>query len=96
MGVKLSAAATKAVQNLSAVNPGCETCEQADPGPVDYNREVDKCVADFNEAGISLMDYPKATRRRAFEIEKQFHQAAMNNDSKAFMELLRQWRECFH
>ena len=63
---------------------------------IDYDAEVGKCVAGFNRRGISLMDYPPSTRHRAFEIENQITDAANDDDPVQLMDLLKQWRQCFH
>ena len=73
-----------------------ETPEIKDPEPIDYDTEVDKCVTNFNQRGISLMDCPEATRHRAFILEGEITKAANEDRREDFDTLLRAWRQCFH
>ena len=88
MSVKLSHTATKAVQGLSAADTG--------PRPVDYDLEMDQTIAGLNQAGISLMDYPEATRHRALILEGKITAAANEGRREDFLRLLKEWRECFN
>jgi len=78
------------------VDPGVIPRKQVDPVPVDYDREIDICIESFNREGISLMDFPEATRHRAFGIEQELTRTAKENRPDEFMNYLRKWRECFH
>ena len=92
MSVKLSQTAAKSIKNLTAPDTGnleYGNREQVDPGPVDYDREIDICIESFNREGISLMDFPEATRHRAFIIEGELTKAANENRADDFMRHLR-------
>jgi len=64
--------------------------------PINYDQEVRAVVVDFNRRGISLMDYPQSTRHRAFVLEAELTEAANDGNRERFMELLEQWKGCFH
>lgn len=68
--------------------------EAADPAF--YDNQMDETIADLNQAGISLMDYPQATRHRAFTIEGKITAAANEDQREDFDKLLSEWRNCFH
>ena len=64
--------------------------------PAFYDNRMDKTIADLNQAGISLMDYPEATRHRAFVLEDELTKAACESRSEDFNRLLSEWRNCFN
>lgn len=78
------------------MDPGIMSREQVEIRPIDYDHEIDVVVDSFNREGISLMDFPEATRHRAFIIEGELTKAANENRSDEFMNYLRKWRQCFH
>ncbi|MBC8177225.1 MAG: hypothetical protein ISR61_03560 [Desulfobacteraceae bacterium] len=99
MSVKLSQTAAKSIKNLTTPdtrNLEYENREHVDPRLVDYDREIDICIESFNREGISLMDFPEATRHRAFVIEQELTRTANENRSDEFMKYLKDWRMCFH
>ena len=64
--------------------------------PLFYDNRMDQAICDFNEASISLMDYPQVTRHRAFILESKITAAANEGRRQDFLKLLGEWRECFH
>ena len=64
--------------------------------PAYYDDRMDKTIAGLNQAGISLMDYPEATRHRAFILEGELTKAANEDRREDFLRLLGEWRNCFH
>ena len=65
-----------------------------DPGF--YDDQMDQTIGDLNREGISLMDYPEATRHRAFILEGELTKAANEDRREDFDRLLGEWRKCFH
>ena len=61
-----------------------------------YDKHVEAAIAEFNSRGISIMDVPKINRKRASKLDQVMTDAANQNDRKAFLKALRQWRQCFH
>ncbi|SPD75673.1 hypothetical protein PITCH_A720013 [uncultured Desulfobacterium sp.] len=53
-------------------------------------------IQEFNRLGISLMDFPEATRHRAFEIEQRITEVVNSGDVASFDQCLTEWRRCFH
>lgn len=86
MSIKLSSTATKAVQGLSAV----------DPGFVDYDIEMDTAITDMDRRGIDFMAVPAVKRHEAFLLDQKLTQAANENRREDFMTYLDAWRKCFH
>ena len=72
-----------------------ETPEIKDPEPIDYDTEVDKCVTNFNQREISLMDYPPSIRHRSFVLEGKLTAAANEKRREDFHRLLGEWKNCF-
>jgi len=68
--------------------------EVTDPGY--YDHQMDQTIADLNQAGISLMDYPPSTRHRAFIMEGKITAAANEDRQEDFLRLLKEWRNCFN
>jgi len=64
--------------------------------PAFYDNQMDRAIADLNQAGISLMDYPPSTRHRAFILEGKITAAANGDRREDFLRLLKEWRNCFH
>ena len=64
--------------------------------PAFYDDRMDDTIADLNQAGISLMDYPAATRHKAFILEGEITKAANEDRRQDFQRLLSEWRHCFH
>lgn len=64
--------------------------------PAFYDDQMGQTIADLNQAGISLMDYPQATRHRAFILEGKITAAANENRREDFITYLDAWRKCFH
>ena len=61
-----------------------------------YNQYIEASIAEFNSRGISLMDVPKANRKKASQIEKAMNEAVDQGNRGQLTQLLRQWRRCFH
>jgi len=61
-----------------------------------YDKHVEAAIAEFNSRGISIMDLPEIKRTRASKLNQEMTEAANNNDRKAFLKALREWRQCFH
>ena len=61
-----------------------------------YDKHVEAAIAEFNSRGISIMDVPEINRKRASKLDQVMTEAANHNDRKAFLEALREWRQCFH
>lgn len=61
-----------------------------------YDNRMDQTIADLNQAGISLMDYPVSTRHRAFVLEGEITAAANEDRQDDFNRLLEEWRNCFN
>ena len=61
-----------------------------------FDHHMDQTIADLNQAGISLMDYPASTRHRAFVLEDKITSAANEHKREDFLRLLQEWRNCFH
>ena len=57
---------------------------------------IKQVIADLGNRGVSIMDYPQATRHRAIELDTLLTEAANKGDRKTFLGYLEQWRECFH
>lgn len=89
MSVKLSKTATKAIKGLSALG-------NRDPGPLDYDLEMDRAIDTLNREGVTMMQVPEAKRHEAFILDQKMTQAANENRQADFMKYLRQWRRCFH
>jgi hypothetical protein len=53
-------------------------------------------ITDLNNRGISLMDFPAATRHKAFLIEQRITEAVNVGDVASFDQCLAEWRSCFH
>jgi len=64
--------------------------------PAFYNDRMDQTIAGLNQAGISLMDFPEATRHRAFVLEGKITAAANEGRREDFDRLLKEWRACFN
>jgi len=64
--------------------------------PAFYDSAMDNTIAELNQAGISLMDYPPSTRHRAFILEGEITKAANDNQPDEFNKLLKDWRNCFN
>ena len=79
---------------LSALKERNQASKITDPRY--YDAEMDQTIADLNQAGISLMDYPKATQHRAFVLEGKITTAANENRREDFNKLLKEWRNCFN
>jgi len=94
--IKLSKEAEKAVKDSRPPAREQVTVEQVPVEPINYDHEVDECIAYFNRRGISLMDYSSEIRHRSFLIEQEFTEAANQDDREKFMKLLQDWRNCFH
>ncbi len=61
-----------------------------------FDHHMDTAVHELNHLGISLMDFPQATRHRAFILEGELTEAANSGDRDRFSDLLEKWRKCFH
>lgn len=61
-----------------------------------YDLHIRQAIDELNSRGVSLLDYPKATRHRAFVLEEKITQAANVGDRNSFLDYLEQWRGCFH
>ncbi|MBW2110640.1 MAG: hypothetical protein JRH00_04255 [Deltaproteobacteria bacterium] len=61
-----------------------------------FDEQMDKAIADLDQAGINLMDYPAPTRHRAFVLEGKLTEAANAGDPTRFLDLLKRWRSCFN
>ncbi len=64
--------------------------------PEYFNGEVRKVITELNNRGVSLMDFPEATRHRAFLLEQQISKAVNAGDMASFDQCLTEWRRCFH
>jgi hypothetical protein len=63
---------------------------------VDFDGQVQSAIHELNDQGVRLTDFPESIRQRAFELESAFTEAANQGDHKRFLELLAEWRKCFH
>lgn len=79
---------------LSELKERNREIEATDPGF--YDDQMDQTIADLNQVGISLMDYPPSTRNRAFLLEQELTVAANEDRREDFLRLLEEWRNCFH
>jgi len=61
-----------------------------------YDMEIESVIHELNSKKISLMDFPAATRHRAFLIEKELTEAQNRNDRIKFLSLIKEWRNCFN
>ena len=61
-----------------------------------YDKHVEAAIAEFNSRGIRYTDIPEINRKRASKLDKQMTEAANQNERKAFLKALREWRRCFH
>lgn len=64
--------------------------------PAFYDDQMGAAIHELDHAGISLMDYPEATRHRAFVLEGKITDAANEGRREDFDRLLIEWRGCFN
>ena len=63
---------------------------------LDYDEQIQAVIAEFNSCGIRMMDIPEPMRKKALNLEEQMTQAANRGDRDGFLQVLKQWRQCFH
>ena len=61
-----------------------------------FDQHIQHVIDELGCSGVSIMDYPPATRHRALELDEMLTRAANEGDRKTFLVYLKQWRECFH
>jgi hypothetical protein len=61
-----------------------------------YDEAICQVIDELNALGVSMMDYPQATRHRALELELAFTEAANRGEKELFNRLLAEWKACFH
>ena len=82
-------------RNQDLENVEQQICTQ-ESDPLLYDNRMDQAICEFNEASISMMDYPESTRHQAFILEGQITAAANEDRRQDFLRLLSDWRNCFH
>ena len=61
-----------------------------------YDKHIEAAIAELNSLGIRMMDVPETMRKKAFRLEEQITQLANRGDRDGFLQVLKQWRQCFH
>jgi hypothetical protein len=58
--------------------------------------DIQQVIAELNRAGVRMMDVPETNRKRALLLEVALTVEANKGNREGFLELLKQWRDCFN